>query len=254
MWRVYTSLAASFRLWDRIENEIKTHRCLAHAAQHCADVLFSQLIDSLALVRIFATVRFYELSGFERMKCIEHAAAHGADRGLTGKTNVLSLMGTRGAREQWNDRRESRDHLGIPLVSASFTESIPMIATLMKEIGIGTDWIDIEEPHIIVHNRGRTAGMFYVDDARTAVDAKGRLVVPAQQFVETENLKTVFGVGGAYPNGTFISIVFFTRMTLTRLDIERFLPLVHAFKAGTMKIVSARSFFEAAELPPVEVA
>jgi hypothetical protein len=125
-----------------------------------------------------------------------------------------------------------------------------MIATLMHEIGIGLDWIDIEEPQILVHNRGRTAGMFYVEDARTSLDPKGRLVVPAQDFVQAEKLQTVFGVGGAYPNGTFIAIVFFTRTTLTRLDIERFLPLVHAFKAGTMNVVSQRSYFEPAEAAP----
>jgi len=251
MLRIYTSLAASFRLWDQIENDIKASPCLADAAQQCADVLFTQLRESLALVRIFATVRFHELSGFDRLKCIEHAAARGADHALTGKTNVLSLMATRGVKPEWDDRRESREHLSIPLVSTTFAESIPMIASLMKEIGIGTDWIDIEEPQIIVHNRGRTAGMFYVEDARASTDAKGRLVVPAQEFVEEQKLKTVFGVGGAYPNGTFISIIFFTRATLSRHDIERFLPLVHAFKAGTMSTVSGRNFFEPAESEPV---
>ena len=244
MWRIYTSLAASFRLWDQIEREVQACGSLADAAQKCVDLLYPQLTESVALVRVFATVRFHELTGFDRRKCIAHAAAHQVDRLLSSKTIVLSLMGTRGVKEEWNDRMQSRAHLSIPLVSSEFVESIPMIASLMQEMGIGLDWLDSQDTQIILHQRGRSAGMFYVEDARTVTDAKGRLVVPAQDFVEANKLRTVFGVGGVYPNGTFVAIVFFTRTTLTRLDIERFLPLVLALKAGTMNAVMAGRFFE----------
>jgi hypothetical protein len=247
MWRIYTSLAASFRLWDEIENEVKACRCLADAAQKCVDILYGQLAESAPLIRVFATVRFHELSGFDRLKCIDQAAAHGVDRLLGSKTFVLSLLGTRGVQPGWNDRTKSHAHLSTPLVSSEFVESIPMIACLMKEMGIGVDWLDTQDAQIVVHQRGRTAGMFYVEDARTVTDARGRLVVPAQDFVEENKLKTVFGVGGVYPNGTFVSVVFFTRTVLTRADIERFIPLVHAFKAGTMNAVMAGNFFEASE-------
>lgn len=239
-------LAESFRLWDEIEEQVKSCAFLDSAAQKCADILFAHFTDSLALVRIFGTVRFHNLPELDRAHCLAHAAANAIDTLLTDATIVLSLLGTRGVRQNWNQRTSSTSHLSIPLVSSDFVESIPMIASLMKEMGIGLEWLDTKDTDIVVHNRGRSAGMFYVEDAETGNDNSGRKIVPAREFVRTNRLKTVFGVGGAYPNGTFISVVFFTREKLSRLYIERFLPLVHAFKAGTMSAVMNHRLFSPA--------
>jgi hypothetical protein len=239
-------LAESFRLWDEIEAQVKSCAFLDSAAQKCADILFAHFADSLALVRVFGTVRFHKLPELDRAHCLAHATANAIDPLLTDATIVLSLLGTRGVREKWNERTSSTSHLSIPLVSSDFVESIPMIASLMKEMGIGLEWLDTKDTDIVVHNRGRSAGMFYVEDAQTGNDSRGRKIVPAREFVRTNKLKTVFGVGGGYPNGTFICVIFFTREKLSRLYIERFLPLVHAFKAGTMSAVMNHRLFSPA--------
>ena len=247
MRHTHFPLEESFRLWDTIEEQSEACAFLDAAAQNCTDLLYDRVQESLALVRVFATLRHQALPDTERVRCEKMAADHKIETLLSDETITLALMGTRGVQESWNYRAQSRDHLCIPLVSSEYVESIPMIASLMKDMGIGLEWLDTKDTHIVVHNRGRSAGMFYVEDALTSVDNKGRKIVPCQAFVREHQLKTVFGVGGAYPDGTFIAIVFFTRDALTRLDIERFLPLVHALKAGTMSVVTGGRFFQAAE-------
>ena len=54
--------------------------------------------------------------------------------------------------------------------------------------------------------------MFYVPDARTEVDEKGRPVISAQDFVEEHGIGTVFGFGGAYMlERSYLAMIFFCR-------------------------------------------
>lgn len=59
-------------------------------------------------------------------------------------------------------------------------------------------------------------GVFYVDDASSARDAQDRLIIAARDFVAEHGVKTVFGMGGAYPDGTLLVIIVFAREHLTR--------------------------------------
>jgi hypothetical protein len=80
-------------------------------------------------------------------------------------------------------------------------------------------------------------------DAATAKDSLGRLIIPAQDFVEEQGVKSVFGMGGFYPDNTLIVIIVFARETLRRSQIERFTSLISMFKGETFGVVRARKFF-----------
>ena len=84
---------------------------------------------------------------------------------LRPKTPVLSLLGTRGAVPRWNSRHLSEGHVGIPLASAEFVDAIPMIASLVKQLGVGIESADDVETAIVTNTLGTAAGVFYVDDA-----------------------------------------------------------------------------------------
>ena len=91
---------------------------------------------------------------------------------------------------------------------------------------------------------GTIAGVFYVDDAATAVDSKGRRVIAAGEFVQEHDVRTVFGFGGAYGlTGTFVVAVVFTRDSFGRGQAEKFMRLANQLKASTMKAVTRRHIF-----------
>src|SRR5262249_33148684 len=121
---------------------------------------------------------------------------------LTGTTPVLCLVGTQGQAENWNDPRKSKQHQGIPLISVDFVDGVPMIARLLRELRVPLDWIESHDARRLVTTIGSTIGLFFVEDAARAMDDKGRMVIPAVDFVFAYGVKTVFGVGGAYPADT----------------------------------------------------
>jgi hypothetical protein len=102
---------------------------------------------------------------------------------LRDNTPVLSLVGTRRRQRDWNSRFDSQGHVGIPLASADFVDSIPMIARLLKELGPSIELAQDLDTAIVTQSIGSVVGLFYVDDARTAVDQNGRKIIAAHDFV-----------------------------------------------------------------------
>lgn len=210
------------------------------AAQRFCDMLYATFEESVVLVRVFATVRFENLPvtlrGF-----VERLVGARAETVLGPRTPVLTLLGTRGGVPRWNSRHLSEGHVAIPLASAEFVEAIPMIASLVKQLGIGIDDAQDIETAIVTQSLGRVAGVFYVEDAEEAVDSKGRRIIAAREFVREHGVKTVFGFGGAYAlTGTFVVTVVFTRETVARGQAERFMRLANQFKTSTMRPAGRR--------------
>lgn len=230
-------------LIDRIQSDLKNCARLQEAAQKCAHLLYAEFPESIVLARVFMTLPFEGLTPRGKAFVTELAGTKQIQHLLNNKTQVLSLLGTYGVRPEWRDRFQSRGHLGIPLLSASFIESIPMVSRLMSDMGINTDWFDATEPDVLVKSLGRAAGVFYVRDARTWLDHRNRKIVSAQDFVEEHNVKSVFGLGGSYLNGNFVAVIIFTRETLEQAQAEVFMALVNTFKAATMRLAMDGAIF-----------
>lgn len=79
---------------------------------------------------------------------------------------------------------------------------------------------------------------------RSARDAAGRRIIPAADFVSEQNVKTVFGTGGFYPDGTLVVCIVFTRETLARSTVEQLASLISMLKGETFGIVRARKLFD----------
>ena len=234
---------------DRLQSELSDSAYLQEAAQKCARLLYEEFRESVVLARVFVTLPFQDLSTPVKTFVTGLADAKGLLPLLRDDTPVLSLLGTYGAEPEWNDRLRSRGHLGIPLLSSSFIESIPMVARMMSDMGIGSEWFDKLEPDILVRSLGRAAGVFYVRDAKTWLDRQNRKIVSAQDFVEAHDVKTVFGLGGSYLNGSFVTVIIFTRETLEQSQVESFMSLVNTFKGATIGLVMRGSLFALAPQP-----
>jgi hypothetical protein len=228
-------------LWACLEPELIGQRSLEGAAQVLASALFARFTESVVLARVFVTIPYGRLPG-ENQRFVDRLAA-GARERLVPETPVLSLIGTRGVESAWNDRRASRGHVGIPLLSASFVRDIPMIAALLKELGLPMDWADDADRDLVDRVLGSSTGLFHVGDAATDTDAAGRKIIPDQTFVAQYGVRSVFGAGGAYFGGMILVGVVFCREFVPRDVAQRFTGLVNFFKGRTTALAAPPRIF-----------
>jgi hypothetical protein len=232
---------AMMQLRARVRDDLSRGGSLEAVAQRAMDLVYDEFKDSLVLARVYATIPFARLPPFNH-DFVRRLCARAHLSPPEEKTPVFSLLGTRGARPEWNDRRASKGHVGVPLLTAQFIDSIPMLASLFRAMGAD---IHAAPPASLLKHR--LAGLFYVEDAKTAVDERGRFVIPAQDFVKENRIRSVFGTGGSYmTSDMFLAALFFSREALSREDAERFANLLSLIKANTVGLVARGRFFEQA--------
>lgn len=214
-------------------------------AQNYAQGLYRKFKDSIILARVFLTVPYGELPETNKEFVANLASSAGISSQITEQTPVLSLIGSAGESPQWNDRKKSEGHIGIPLASGHFIGQIPMMSRLLKQLGLELDWIDKWDAKIVSES-GLSAfgGTFYVRDARTEKDAKGRNIIAAQDFVAQKGVKTVFGFGGGYmATKSFAVFIVFTCEEIEEDIVQRFQMLVSKFKAASTPLVGSGKVF-----------
>ncbi len=205
------------------------------AAQGFVDDL-SASFSSIVLARLFLVVPFGSLPPEDRA----FASALVKDSALlSASTRVLSLLGTAGREHEWNDRLRSRGHLAVPLLSQELVQGIPMLARLLAELEV--DFAALDDGRAIASTRmlGGQNAKFFVGDASTARNARGDYVIPARDFVTKHSVRTVFGMGGAYVDGTLAVAVVFSSETIDPLVVARFPSLISNFKMATAKSFAA---------------
>jgi hypothetical protein len=227
----------------RLDRELHCET-VAESAQTFTDILFKELAQSAVLFRLFVTVPFAVLGERERSFASALALGRGCAHELNDATSVICLLGSSGIRASWNDRHQSRRHLAIPVVTASFIQTVPMVSRLMSDMGTGLEWVEKQESRIVVKSFGRMARVLYVEDAATTRTSDGFNVVPEREFVSENGVKTVVGLGGAYLSGSIVTAIFFTNELVPKRTVERFMPVINTFKVATMKLVAERRFFE----------
>lgn len=233
------SWRASLAFRDKVREVLRDDDYLEAAAQRLVEVFYEEFQESVVLTRCFITVPYHALPAQNQQFVDALAESKGISAEITDETPILSLLGTRGVQPNWNDRRHSQDHIGIPLASANFVDSIPMIARLLKELEVKLDWLNNVESSGFSEKElgGGWIGVFYVREAATAKDKQGRFIIPAQDFVETHQIKTVFGLGGIYAQGALFTLIVFARDIIEKSQLSDYSPLVPLFTANTSHLV-----------------
>ena len=226
-------------LRDRVGNVAS----LEEAAALVAQTLHERFIAGTVLARVYAVLPYRAIEPSLAAFVDAIATKTGETDSIRPDTPVLTLLGTHGAEPAWCDRRTSVGHQAIPLVSAAFVQNIPMVARLLKELGVDLAWLDASPEMNARKLLGGFNGVFYVDDAQSVRDAQGRLVIPAQDFVADRGVKTVFGMGGFYPDGTLLAIIVFASEHLKRAQVEPLTGLISMLKGETFGVVRSRRFF-----------
>ena len=228
----------------RFQKAIHAASALEVAAQTYARTVYEPLRDSIVLLRVFVTMPFEALPAENQAFVRSLSESAGIGGQISADTLVLSLLGTMGLESAWCDRRNSANHIGIPLVSHDFIAEIPMISRMLKQFGVNLDWIDRKDKAVFGTTFGTQSGVFYVDDAATAVDGQGRKIIPAQDFVERYGIKTVYGIGGGYlGTPVYATIIAFCRDSIEGERVETFRSHIDRFKVETESLVQAGRIF-----------
>ncbi len=245
------TMISKLSLRDVIELQNKTKgiadecNTLADAAQQYMSILYDELKESIILTRLFATIPFKDLPKSNKEFVMTLAHSSGVSKQIKEETLILSLLGTRGAKPEWNDRHKSKGHAGIPLASSDFIDKIPMMSRLLKQLGAGIDWIEETDTKLVAKTFKSISGVFYVKDAETEVDNKGRKIIAAQDFVKEEKVKTVFGIGGSYvKTSLFFTNIIFLREFIEKQIAEQFMLQASKFKIATTGLVVHGKIFE----------
>lgn len=221
--------------------------CLEQASEILVRGLYSVFGGATALVRVYTVVPYRDcepaVQRFVDRSIATMARTSASEPEWGPATPVLALLATHGVKAAWCDRKWSKGHLGIPLLSETFVQGIPMVARLLKELGVQLQWLDDAADVNARRLLGGFNGVFFVGDAASARDNNGRLIIPAQDFVAEQNIRTVFGMGGFFPGNVLVSIIFFCTESLQREQVDRFKSLVSMFKGEVSKLVLARKIF-----------
>jgi hypothetical protein len=232
------------QLWEAAEPILARLDTLQEAAQRFTELIFETFQQSAVLVRFFATVDFNRLPENERQIAQSVATDKGYTQALGPQTSVLSLLGTTGIEREWCDRRLSRGHLAIPLVTPELVRSIPMIARLLSEIGVNLQEGRLERSEFVMPGPGNLNGIFYVPDARTALDEQGRRIISSVDFVEQYGIRSVIGFGGDYLwKNNYLAVVLFSRDRVERSEAFKFVPLTSSLKIATARFVRKNNIY-----------
>jgi hypothetical protein len=128
----------------------------------------------------------------------------------------LTLLATAGDEPAWNERKQSRGHRVIPLVSVQMVESAPMIAALIRQFGLELDAV-VSPPVMAESLAGKTYNVFHVPEAR------GSSAIPAQEeFVIPYGVRSALGFGGVLRSGDLFAVIMFTKVPINDDTASRF--------------------------------
>ncbi|HEY3746227.1 MAG TPA: hypothetical protein VGL17_08310 [Gemmatimonadaceae bacterium] len=240
-----------FDLGDMLKCSLRLRETAADAptlessAQRVCRFLYDELADrggnrQCALVRCYKTHEFGtlepDLQAFAR-------AAMGVENPRSSM-KCLTLMASVGETAAWNSRFLSRGHRAIPLPSAEIVEKAPMIAQLIKELGLDLSTLLRPSPDVVRELAGKRHGVFYVEDA------VGSPYIPAQaEFVERYGIKSVLGFGGML-NGELFAVILFANVPVSAASADRFRSLALDVKSGFSRFTDTNVFNQSRLTPP----
>jgi hypothetical protein len=184
------------------------------------------------LVRVYKTHPFGDLP-----QDLQAFAARSASGTLGPQVPCLVLIGSVGIESAWNSPRRSARHRAIPLPSVEAVSELPMVAQLVSQLGFDVATLVGGTGTMLLDREERTFNVFHVP---TAADSPH---IPAQEFVQQHNVKSVLGFGGLLPDGQMYAVILFSRLPISRDTANMFKPLALAAKLALLPFVSTASIF-----------
>lgn len=210
-------------------------------AQSFTDIIYEYFHESLVLLRLFSSVPYASLPTQDRQLVDKKANDSGTTHLYSDGTPILTLLGTRGQKSEWNERHKSQGFRCIPLVSSAYVASLSMLSMQFKKMEFDFGLFDAWDTTIVATGHAdEYSGMLYVNHAGIDKDEQGRMIVPHQAFVAENNVKTVVGFGGGYPNHPTIATLFaFTNEILSESMMKPFASLLETYISISKELVGS---------------
>jgi signal transduction histidine kinase/DNA-binding response OmpR family regulator len=158
---------------------------------------------ALVLARFFRTCTYSELDDDLRA-IVSSGVPH-----PTPAMKCLRILASVGDEPSWNDIQQSVGHRVIPLPSEEAVERLPMIARLIRQLGLDVAGLLQSDPQLVL--RDMQTGVFHVEEAR------GSRHIPAQtEFVERYGVRSVVGFGDVLPDGNVFAVIMFSKVPVPR--------------------------------------
>jgi hypothetical protein len=235
---------AHFSLSDMTRCGIELRRLGAGASsmEDVADRIVRRLYEQLrsattepacALIRMFVTLPFAALD--PRQQTFAQTLLGDAEPAPAMK--CLTLIATAGQLEAWNSRRTSTGHQALPLVSEESVARSPMIAQLIRQLGIEIGPLLAPAPDVVVDTAEHTFNVFYVPTA------EGSPYIPAQRdFVIPYGVQSVLGFGGLLAPGELFATILFSKTPIPRDVADLFKTLALNVKVALLPFAGAKVF------------
>ena len=187
----------------------------ANSMEEAATELVNYIYDSFGNEngeKVFAQVRLFKTHDINKLpdNIKEFALKLLTEENHPASFKCLTLLGTRGIEEEWNDRTKSKGHQAIPLPSKEVLNRIPMMRNLVKQMGLDVETVIKPDPELLTDLTQKTFNVFYVPEAQDSP------YIPAQNdFVIPYEIKSVLGFGGILPSGNVFTIIAFSKTTIS---------------------------------------
>ena len=184
--------------------------CVGDGAERVVNFFYDNLLDgegrrACALVRTFKTHPFHLLDSELR----QFARTMAGESANLDPLRCLVLLGTRGDENAWNSRHESRGHKCIPLLSEKMVEEAPMIAQLIRQIGVDIAMVLRPDPALMLDPAKATYNVFYVPEADGSP-----YIVAQEEFVRRYGIASVIGFGGLAGAGDLLATILFSKVRI----------------------------------------
>lgn len=212
----------------RLREALSGAPCLEVSAHRTCRFLYDELHGPDA-PHACALVRCYKTHAFGALEPELQSFARGVLGSETPRPTMkcLTLMATAGESASWNSRHLSRGHRAIPLPSPEIVEKAPMIAQLIKELGVELKAVLQPSPELIKELAGKRYGVFHVENAL------GSPYIPAQEdFVVRYGIKSVVGFGGMLFTGDLFAVILFATVRVPATAADRFKTIALNVKAA----------------------
>ena len=169
--------------------------------------------------RSCALVRYYRTLSHDRLDPEQRRFAARLLGGAkpSPEMKCLTLIASVGDEGDWCNPASSRGHRAIPLPSSEIVEQAPMIAQLIRQMGL--EIADVVRPNtaVISELQGKTYNVFHVEEA------VGSPYIPAQaEFVIPYGIASVVGFGGLLRSGDLFAVIMFSRVPMSADSAGRF--------------------------------
>jgi hypothetical protein len=241
-------LAEMLRCGLDLRRETKECGTMEDAAGSIVRYFHEAFCDPRTEERECALVRFYKTHAYGALEPELQAFAAKLMRGREpwDEMKCLVLLGTAGEEPEWHSRRQSRGHRAIPLPSVEMVEQAPMIAQLVRQLGLDLEHVVEPQAELLGELGGKTYNVFYVPHAA------GSPAIPAQdEFVRKYGIRSVIGCGGIHLTGDLYAAILFSKVEVPPESADRFRNIALDLKLCIAPFRDDRVFASAAGLTTV---